>query len=175
MKQTNINNGILMFLPCEYKQVMKDGMIVQSGKYDELLEAGADFSALVAAHDSSMELVEQGRQVEKTRHSQPAAVIRIPSLHSRSFGKGEKLSVAPEIEAATSKIIQEEERESGQVSWRVYKLYLTEAWGWWGLWAYLDYHWCGKLLIWLVTIGFHMKHQAASRLILPCLLECILP
>ncbi|XP_047065452.1 ABC transporter C family member 14-like [Lolium rigidum] len=113
--------------------VMKDGMIAQSGKYDELLEAGAGFSALVAAHDSSMELVEQGRQVEKTRHSQPAAVIRIPSLHSRSIGKGEKLIVAPEIEAATSKIIQEEERESGQVSWRVYKLYLTEAWGWWGV------------------------------------------
>ncbi|EMS67041.1 ABC transporter C family member 14 [Triticum urartu] len=112
--------------------VMKDGMIAQSGKFDELLEAGSGFSALVAAHDSSMELVEQSRQVEKTEHSQPA-VVRIPSLRSRSIGKGEKVIVAPEIEAATSKIIQEEERESGQVSWRVYKLYMTEAWGWWGV------------------------------------------
>jgi hypothetical protein len=112
---------------------MKDGMIAQSGKYDELLEAGAGFSALVAAHDISMELVEQSRQVEKTEQSQPSAVIRIPSLRSRSIGKGEKVIVAPEIEAATSKIIQEEERESGQVSWRVYKLYMTEAWGWWGI------------------------------------------
>ena len=34
---------------------MKDGMIVQSGKYDELLQPGSDFAALVAAHDSSME------------------------------------------------------------------------------------------------------------------------
>ncbi|XP_037475430.1 ABC transporter C family member 4-like [Triticum dicoccoides] len=113
-------------------KVMKDGMIAQSGKFDELLEAGSGFSALVAAHDSSMELVEQSRQVEKTEHSQPA-VVRIPSLRSRSIGKGEKVIVAPEIEAATSKIIQEEERESGQVSWRVYKLYMTEAWGWWGV------------------------------------------
>lgn len=113
--------------------VMKDGMIAQSGKYDELLEAGSGFAALVAAHDSSMELVEQSRQVEKTEHSQPPAVIRIPSLRSRSIGKGEKMLVAPEIQAATSKIIQEEERESGQVSWRVYKLYMTEAWGWWGI------------------------------------------
>ncbi|XBI88118.1 hypothetical protein VPH35_026113 [Triticum aestivum] len=112
--------------------VMKDGMIAQSGKFDELLEAGSGFSALVAAHDSSMELVEQSRQVEKTEHSQPA-VVRIPSLRSRSIGKGEKVIVSPEIEAATSKIIQEEERESGQVSWRVYKLYMTEAWGWWGV------------------------------------------
>ena len=102
-------------------------MIAQSGKYDELLEAESGFSALVAAHDSSMELVEQ------SRHSQPAAVLRISSLRSRSIGKGEKMIIAPEIEATTSKIIQEEERESGQVSWRVYKLYLTEAWGWWGI------------------------------------------
>ncbi|XP_044964033.1 ABC transporter C family member 14-like [Hordeum vulgare subsp. vulgare] len=112
--------------------VMKDGMIAQSGKFDELLEAGSGFSALVAAHDSSMELVEQSRQVEKIGHSHPA-VVRIPSLRSRSIGKGEKVIVAPEIQAATSKIIQEEERESGQVSWRVYKLYMTEAWGWWGV------------------------------------------
>jgi hypothetical protein len=34
-------------------------------------------------------------------------------------------------EAGSSKLIQEEEKESGRVSWRVYKLYVTEAWGWW--------------------------------------------
>ncbi|KAJ1270320.1 hypothetical protein BS78_06G045000 [Paspalum vaginatum] len=113
--------------------VMRDGMIAQSGKYDELLEAGSDFAGLVSAHDSSMELVEQSRQVEKAEHSRPDAVVRIPSLRSRSIGKGEKVLIAPEIEATTSKIIQEEERESGQVSWRVYKLYMTQAWGWLGL------------------------------------------
>ncbi|KAF8674747.1 hypothetical protein HU200_048028 [Digitaria exilis] len=113
--------------------VVRDGMIAQSGKYVELLQAGSDFAALVAAHDSSMEMVEQSRQVEKVEHSQLAAVGRIPSLRSRSIGKGEKVFVAPEIDAATSRIIQEEERESGQVSWQVYKLYMTEAWGWWGV------------------------------------------
>ncbi|KAL6650385.1 hypothetical protein ACP70R_009310 [Stipagrostis hirtigluma subsp. patula] len=113
--------------------VMRDGTIAQAGKYDELLEAGSDFAALVAAHDSSMELMEKSQQVEKTEHSQPASVVKIPSLRSRSIGKGDKVVVAPDIEAATSKIIQEEERESGQVSWRVYKLYMTEAWGWWGV------------------------------------------
>uniref|UniRef100_A0A0E0KN69 ABC transporter C family member 13 n=1 Tax=Oryza punctata TaxID=4537 RepID=A0A0E0KN69_ORYPU len=126
--------------------VMRDGMIVQSGKYDELLDAGSDFLALVAAHDSSMELVDQSRQVVKTEHSQPKAVTRIPSLRSRSIGKGEKVLVAPDIEAATSKIIQEEERESGQVSWRVYKLYMTEAWGWWGVVGMLTF-----AIVWQVT------------------------
>nr|CAB3483987.1 unnamed protein product [Digitaria exilis] len=96
--------------------VVRDGMIAQSGKYDELLQAPSDFAALVAAHDSSMEMVEQRRQVEKVEHSQPAAVGRIPSLRSRSIGKGEKVVVAPEIDSATSRIIQEEERERGQAS-----------------------------------------------------------
>ncbi|QCD87723.1 ATP-binding cassette [Vigna unguiculata] len=40
--------------------VMRDGMIVQSGKYNDLLASGMDFSALVAAHKTSMKLVEQG-------------------------------------------------------------------------------------------------------------------
>jgi hypothetical protein len=116
----------LLFYPfCPYgnMQVMRDGMIAQSGKYDELIEAGSDFASFVAAHDSSMELMEQSQPVEKTEHS----------LRSTSIGKGEKAVVAPDIEAGTSKIIQEEERESGQVSWRVYELYMTEAWGWWGV------------------------------------------
>uniref|UniRef100_A0A2N9G8D3 ABC-type xenobiotic transporter n=1 Tax=Fagus sylvatica TaxID=28930 RepID=A0A2N9G8D3_FAGSY len=40
--------------------VMRDGNIVQSGKYNHLLDSGLDFTALVAAHDTSMELVEMG-------------------------------------------------------------------------------------------------------------------
>ena len=39
---------------------MKDGMIVQSGRYNYLLDSGLDFIALVAAHDIFMELVEMG-------------------------------------------------------------------------------------------------------------------
>ncbi|TVU00075.1 hypothetical protein EJB05_54519, partial [Eragrostis curvula] len=141
--------------------VMRDGMIAQSGKYDDLLEAGSDFAALVTAHDSSMELVEQSRQVDKTEHSQPAAVVKTPSLRSRSIGKGEKVVVAPDIEAATSKIIQEEERESGQVSWRVYKLYMTEAWGWWGVVGML-----GFALVWQcsdMASDYWLSYETSGR------------
>ena len=42
------------------EKVMRDGTIVQSGKYNDLLACGMDFSALVAAHETSMKLVEQG-------------------------------------------------------------------------------------------------------------------
>jgi hypothetical protein len=39
-------------------QVLRNGEIVQSGKYNDLLEVGTDFGALVAAHHEAMNLVE---------------------------------------------------------------------------------------------------------------------
>ncbi|PAN30262.1 hypothetical protein PAHAL_5G355100 [Panicum hallii] len=107
--------------------VMKDGMIVQSGKYDELLQPGSDFAALVAAHDSSMELVESAA---------PASERELPLSRQPSNKNVESSSsssiVAPKAEKASARLIKEEERESGHVSFAVYKQYMTEAWGWWG-------------------------------------------
>lgn len=110
--------------------VMKDGMIVQSGKYDELLQAGTDFAALVAAHDSSMELVESAA---------PASERELPlsrqpsSKNAASNGDSSSSSiVAPKAEKASARLIKDEERASGHVSFTVYKQYMTEAWGWWG-------------------------------------------
>ncbi|CAL5357648.1 unnamed protein product [Camellia sinensis] len=40
--------------------VMRDGVIVQSGKYNDILQSGVDFQVLVSAHETSMELVEAG-------------------------------------------------------------------------------------------------------------------
>ncbi|GJN31916.1 hypothetical protein PR202_gb20371 [Eleusine coracana subsp. coracana] len=115
--------------------VMKDGAIVQSGKYDDLLQAGTDFAALVAAHDSSMELVESAAQegvdrelpVSRQPSNKPAATNGDSSSSSSSI-------VAPKAaaEKASARLIKEEERASGHVSLAVYKQYVTEGWGWWG-------------------------------------------
>lgn len=43
-------------------QVLRNGEIVQSGKYMDLLETGTDFGALVAAHNEAMDLVEMEAQ-----------------------------------------------------------------------------------------------------------------
>ncbi|XP_066311892.1 ABC transporter C family member 14-like [Miscanthus floridulus] len=113
--------------------VMKDGMIVQSGKYDELLQAGTDFAALVAAHDSSMELVESAapateRELPLSRQpSNKTAAGRASNGDSSSYS-----IVAPKAEKASARLIKDEERASGHVSFTVYKQYMTEAWGWWG-------------------------------------------
>ncbi|CAL5437258.1 unnamed protein product [Camellia sinensis] len=39
--------------------VMRDGVIVQSVKYNDILQSGVDFQALVSAHETSMELVSE--------------------------------------------------------------------------------------------------------------------
>ncbi|CAL4956742.1 unnamed protein product [Urochloa decumbens] len=114
--------------------VMKDGMIVQSGKYDELLRPGSDFAALVAAHDSSMELVESAAAPAASDRELPLS--RQPSNKQSAADSPSSSSsiVAPpkQAEKASARLIKEEERASGHVSLAVYKQYMTEAWGWWG-------------------------------------------
>ncbi|KAL0414738.1 UNVERIFIED_CONTAM: ABC transporter C family member 14 [Sesamum radiatum] len=58
--------------------VMRDGKIVQSGKYNELLDSDLDFSALVAAHETSMELVETNPAVSSASSDQVNIDILIP-------------------------------------------------------------------------------------------------
>lgn len=109
---------------------MRDGMIVQSGKYDELLESGMDFGALVSAHATSMELVEMSSTVpgNSPRHQANESPRNQGQLN------GEKGSLdSPKADQGTSKLIEDEQRETGNVSWHVYKLYVTEAFGWWGV------------------------------------------
>ncbi|KAG2565273.1 hypothetical protein PVAP13_7NG063800 [Panicum virgatum] len=105
--------------------VMKKGQVIQSGTYHELVESCSEFSVLVAAHHSSMEMAEeQGCPVQNTG----------TSLDTKSRNEnGEMTAIAQSKETNSSKLIQEEEREIGRVSWHVYKLYMTEAWGWQGV------------------------------------------
>jgi ATP-binding cassette subfamily C (CFTR/MRP) protein 1 len=109
---------------------MKDGVIVQSGKYDDLLQPGSDFAALVAAHDSSMELVEGAAPASEDE----LPLFRQPSSKQKAADSPSSSSsiVTPKAEKASARLIKDEERASGHVSLAVYKQYMTEAWGWWG-------------------------------------------
>ncbi|KAL5852402.1 hypothetical protein ACOSQ3_007520 [Xanthoceras sorbifolium] len=66
--------------------VMRDGMIVQSGKYEELLNSRMDFGALVAAHETSIELA---------------------GMKKATFLDESKSDIT------SSKLIEDEERETG--------------------------------------------------------------
>lgn len=116
--------------------VMRDRMIVESGKYTDLLESGLDFKALVTAHETSMEMVEMGTTMPGATSPKTPKSPQLPM----SRGNSNVENGFPEVsgsDQATSKLIKEEERETGHVSLRVYKLYCTEAFGWWGVFAVL--------------------------------------
>lgn len=110
---------------------MRDGQIVQSGKYDEVLKSGTNFAALVAAHDSSMELVEKSG-FSQENHEEQGTQQHAPEREQSNGENGSIISPKTEKKKGTSKLIKEEERETGHVSWNVYVVYITQAWGWWG-------------------------------------------
>ncbi|XP_073299207.1 ABC transporter C family member 14-like [Primulina huaijiensis] len=125
--------------------VMRDGMIVQSGKYNDLLKMGMDFKALVTAHESSMELAE----VETT--SENIAFLKLSSQRSSKFGEenGEANSQErSELNGGSSRLVKDEERATGKISLHVYKLYCTESFGWIGVVAALVFNlaWQGALM-----------------------------
>jgi len=108
---------------------MRDGKIVQSGKYNELLNSGMDFKALVAAHETSMELVD-GHAAAQAENS---PIKQRPQANGEEVnGENKALDQVKSVKGS-SKLIKDEERETGRVSLRVYKLYCTEAFGWWGV------------------------------------------
>lgn len=115
---------------------MRDGMIVQSGKYQELLESGLDFGELVAAYETSMELVEVSTPISDKNIPQAPTSPVAPLTRGDSHGD-EKSSEKSKSKTGTSKLIEDEEREIGSVSLDVYKQYCTEAYGWWGVAAVL--------------------------------------
>ncbi|KAK9281855.1 hypothetical protein L1049_004761 [Liquidambar formosana] len=112
--------------------VMRDGMIVQSGKYNDLLESGMDFKALVTAHETSMELVEMGTTMPGENSIKSPKSPQRTHNHVEANGENKSL-VRSKSNKETSKLIKDEERETGKVSMHVYKMYVTEAFGWWGV------------------------------------------
>lgn len=122
---------------------MRDGMIVQSGKYSELVNSGTDFASLVAAHESSMELVEHGATAQESKDD-PST----PSTNHQDKCNGDSSIISPNAEKGSSKLIKDEQRETGKVSLNVYKTYTTEAWGWWGVMSVLlvSLLWQGSLM-----------------------------
>ncbi|GJV23002.1 ABC transporter C family member 14-like protein [Tanacetum coccineum] len=110
-------------------QVMRDGMIVQSGKYNELVQSGLDFHALVSAHETSMQLVQ-------TESTEPETITKSPTDNTKE-NKNDSTKALDRSQSSskigTSKLIEDEERETGRVSLHVYKVYATEAFGWFGV------------------------------------------
>ncbi|KAK6239362.1 hypothetical protein QUC31_004831 [Theobroma cacao] len=116
--------------------VMRDGMIVQSGKYNSLLDSGMDFGALVAAHETAMELVEPGNSMPG-ENSPKTSKSALGDFNLGGANGQNRSQDHPKTDNGDSRLIKDEERETGKVSLHVYKMYCTEAFGWWGVAAAL--------------------------------------
>ncbi|KAL3697299.1 hypothetical protein R1sor_011375 [Riccia sorocarpa] len=128
------------FLPvADQILVMRDGKIVQSGKYDDILTGGTDIKALVEATNEGLDKVNrQGAErinpiVEESKSplsddDEDAKEASKTKTFSRKASQQEAEPVR-KAEEGSARLIKEEEREAGKVGARVYWMYFTRGYG----------------------------------------------
>ncbi|KAL0419704.1 UNVERIFIED_CONTAM: ABC transporter C family member 5 [Sesamum radiatum] len=125
------------FLPAaDLILVLKEGRIIQAGKYDDLLQAGTDFSTLVSAHHEAIEAMDFCNQAFEDTDKNDA--LEGPSNNIACMAKEVQEGVSSSDQKAIKEkkkakrsrrkqLVQEEERERGRV--------LQIASSWWMAWA----------------------------------------
>ncbi|KAL0287005.1 UNVERIFIED_CONTAM: ABC transporter C family member 5, partial [Sesamum angustifolium] len=125
------------FLPAaDLILVLKEGRIIQAGKYDDLLQAGTDFSTLVSAHHEAIEAMDFFNQAFEDTDKNDA--LEGPSNNIACMAKEVQEGVSSSDQKAIKEkkkakrsrrkqLVQEEERERGRVSMKVYLSYMTAA------------------------------------------------
>jgi hypothetical protein len=117
-------------------QVLKDGHITQAGKYDDLLQAGTDFNALVSAHKEAIETMEifEDSDVDTTssipNKRLTPSISNIDNLKNKVGENGQPSNtrgIKGKKEDRKKPTVQEEERERGRVGLNVYLSYMGEA------------------------------------------------
>ncbi|WJX18358.1 Multidrug resistance-associated protein 5 [Trifolium repens] len=133
------------FLPAaDMILVLKEGHIIQAGKYDDLLQAGTDFRTLVSAHHEAIEAMDipnhSSSEDSDENESLDASIMTmkksISSVNINSLAKEvhEGSSDLKEIKekkktkrSRKKQLVQEEERVRGRVNMKVYLSYMAAA------------------------------------------------
>ncbi|CAA0823920.1 ABC transporter C family member 5, partial [Striga hermonthica] len=136
------------FLPAaDVILVLKEGRIIQAGKYDELLQAGTDFNTLVSAHHEAIEAMDFCNPAsEESDKSDPLDRSVLMSKKCDSVGNNMSVMASGAHEGVSSsglkaikekkkktkrsrkkQLVQEEERVRGRVSMKVYLSYMAAA------------------------------------------------
>ncbi|OMO86758.1 hypothetical protein COLO4_20938 [Corchorus olitorius] len=133
------------FLPtADLILVLKEGRIIQAGKYDELLQAGTDFKTLVSAHHEAIEAMDIPSH--SSDDSDENLLDGPTILNKKCDSAGNDIdSLAKEVQDGASasdqkaikekkkakrrkkQLVQEEERVKGRVSMKVYLSYMAAA------------------------------------------------
>lgn len=137
------------FLPAaDMILVLKEGRIIEAGKYDDLLQAGTDFSSLVSAHNEAIEAMDIPNHSSEDSDEQTSPEESIlMSKKCDSIAHDLDILVKKEQEGGISsldqkaikekkkakkrlrkkQLVQDEERERGRVSMKVYLSYMAAA------------------------------------------------
>ncbi|KAL0459346.1 UNVERIFIED_CONTAM: ABC transporter C family member 5 [Sesamum latifolium] len=125
------------FLPAaDLILVLKEGRIIQAGKYDDLLQAGTDFSTLVSAHHEAIEAMDFCNQASEESDKNdllegPSNIIACMAKEvQEGVSSSDQKAIKEKKKAKRSRrkqLVQEEERERGRVSMKVYLSYMTAA------------------------------------------------
>ncbi|KAG4122768.1 hypothetical protein ERO13_D11G287200v2 [Gossypium hirsutum] len=120
------------FLPAaDLILVMKDGRIVQAGKYNDILNSGTDFMELVGAHKkalSALDTVEASSVSEQTTSEGESDIGTTNGKVQKQENQGNRSFKVDDV-GPKGQLVQEEEREKGQVGFSVYWKYITTAYG----------------------------------------------
>ncbi|TYI03203.1 hypothetical protein ES332_A11G320100v1 [Gossypium tomentosum] len=120
------------FLPAaDLILVMKDGRIVQAGKYNDILNSGTDFMELVGAHKkalSALDTVEASSVSEQTTSKGESDIGTTNGKVQKQENQGNQNCKVDDV-GPKGQLVQEEEREKGQVGFSVYWKYITTAYG----------------------------------------------
>ncbi|KAK9726449.1 hypothetical protein RND81_05G216000 [Saponaria officinalis] len=133
------------FLPAaDMILVLREGRIVQAGIYDELLQAGTDFNALVDAHHEAIEAMDifnhpsEESDEGSIAHNDVDDFCNETTIRTGNLVKEVQASLSsPDLKAIKEKkkakrskkkqLVQDEERERGKVSMKVYLSYMAAA------------------------------------------------
>ncbi|XP_010264828.1 PREDICTED: ABC transporter C family member 5-like [Nelumbo nucifera] len=135
------------FLPAaDLILVLKEGHIIQAGKYEDLLQAGTDFNTLVSAHHEAIEALDipkhssvdsnenvivdcsitSSKKCDSNANNINNMVKEVTETESASDGKAIKEKKKAK-RSRKKQLVQEEERERGKVSMKVYLSYMAAA------------------------------------------------
>ncbi|XP_076942759.1 ABC transporter C family member 5-like [Bidens hawaiensis] len=130
------------FLPAaDLILVLKEGQIIQAGKYDELLQAGTDFNTLVSAHHEAIEAMDiynhsddetdNDQDLIKNCHTSGTSMnTTTQSPNEKESITGQKALIKEKKKSKRSRkkqLVQEEERERGKISMKIYLSYMGAA------------------------------------------------
>lgn len=130
--------------PC--LKVLKEGCIIQAGKYDDLLQAGTDFNALVSAHHEAIEAMDIPTHSSEDSDENLSLEAAVMTNKKAICSSNDIDNLAKEVQEGSSaseqkvikekkkakrsrkkQLVQEEERVRGRVSMKVYLSYMAAA------------------------------------------------